>query len=263
MEATVKGSVVLAGAGPGDMDLITVKLMKVLALAEVIITDRLVNPEIIKNYASQRAQIILTGKQGYNEKSTSQEDVTSIIIQNALMGKRVLRLKGGDVAFFSNVLDELNALIKNNIPFSIIPGITAASGFSAYAGVPLTARGFSNTVRFISYNPTATQDGSFGVSIRLQPLETIVCYMAAQNLKSLVEQCLMEESNPSIPLAIVEQATTVHQKVHISNIGNAVEQFSSINFSSPSLVIIGEVVSLHQSFRWFDAGKSGSVFPAL
>src|SRR5215831_10236075 len=137
------GKVVIAGAGPGDAELITIKLQKRLKEAEVIITDRLVNPAIIEENAKKDVEVIFTGKQGYHDGSVSQEEINKLIVQHALAGKKVLRLKGGDVAFFSNVLDELRCLTVNEIEFEIIPGITAASGASAYAGIPLTARGFS------------------------------------------------------------------------------------------------------------------------
>ncbi|HEX7845774.1 MAG TPA: SAM-dependent methyltransferase, partial [Chitinophagaceae bacterium] len=131
------GKVILAGAGPGDPELITLKLQKNLAIADVIITDRLVNPLIIEENAKPGAEVILAGKQGYNDASATREQINALMTTHALLGKTVLRLKGGDVAFFSNVLDELITLKQHNIPFEIIPGITAASGASAYAAIPL------------------------------------------------------------------------------------------------------------------------------
>jgi len=147
--------VIIAGAGPGDAELITLKLQKRLSTADVIITDRLVNPEIISIHANKEALILFAGKKGFDENSFSQDEVTALIIEHARQGKTVLRLKGGDVAFFSNVLDELQALIENNIPFEIIPGITAASGASAYSGIPLTARGYALAVQFLTFNPNS------------------------------------------------------------------------------------------------------------
>ena len=130
-ESTTLGKVILAGAGPGDADLITIRLQKALALAEVIIVDRLVNPAIIDMYASPAALVLMTGKQGFHDGSVAQDDINKLIVGHALNGKIVLRLKGGDIAFYSNVLDELISLAANNISFEIIPGITATSGASA------------------------------------------------------------------------------------------------------------------------------------
>lgn len=259
---THQGSVVLAGAGPGDPELITIKLQKCLALADVIIADRLVNPLIWENHGSKEAEIVLAGKQGYNNASLSQDEVTQLIMAHARAGKKVLRLKGGDVAFFSNVLDELEMLVKEQIPFEIIPGITSASGASAYAGIPLTARGYAQGVQFLSFNPNAQYSELFWRSLA-QFEDTSVLYMASKNLGMFIDQMLNHGADPSTPIAVIEQATTEHQHVHVSTLGNANQQLLSIEFSSPSLVIVGHVVSLHNKFKWFDGMKKGSVFPNL
>lgn len=257
-----KAKVILAGAGPGDTDLITLKLQKCLAIAEVIITDRLVNPLIIDGHAKKDAEIIFAGKQGYNEASLSQEEINTLIIEYARKGKIVLRLKGGDVAFFSNVLDELVVLQENNIPFEIIPGITAASGASAYTGIPLTARGYSQGVQFITFNPT-----NFYSSEKWKDLantnDTLVFYMAAKNIEDLAELLLRYSRKPLTPMAVIEQATTVHQKIHITTLKDCAIDFAGKQFSSPSLIIVGEVVKLHHDFKWFTADESGSVFNEL
>jgi uroporphyrin-III C-methyltransferase len=254
--------VILAGAGPGDADLITVRLQKKLAEADVIITDRLVNPDIISQHARKDALVLLAGKQGYNDASFSQEEVNNLIIQHAQDGNIVLRLKGGDIAFFSNVLDELLVLLENKIPFEIIPGITAASGASAYAGIPLTARGYSQGVQFITFNPK-----SFYTPERWKELaathDTLVFYMAAKNVADLAELLLRYSRKPLTPMAVIEQATTAQQKVHLSNLKNCFADFGNKPFSSPSLVIVGDVVTLHHSFSWFAGNEEGSVFKEL
>jgi uroporphyrin-III C-methyltransferase len=256
------GKVILAGAGPGDADLITVKLQKKLTTADVIIVDRLVNPDIIDQYAGKDALIILAGKQGYNDASVSQQEITALIIEHALNGKTVLRLKGGDVAFFSNVLDELIVLHKNNIPFEIIPGITAASGASAYSGIPLTARGYSQAVQFITFNPYNYYSPEKWKSIAANN-DTLVFYMAAKNITDLSELLLRYSRKPLTPLAVIEQATTVHQKIHITDLKHCAADFAGIEFSSPSLVIVGDVVKLHNDFNWHSANEIGSVFHEL
>lgn len=262
MKQSTKGKVILAGAGPGDAELITVKLQKRLAEADVIIVDRLVNPEIIDEHAAKDALIVLAGKQGYNEASLLQEDVTALILEYALNGKIVVRLKGGDVAFFSNVLDELKALHENQIPFEIIPGITAASGASAYAGIPLTARDYSQAVQFITFNPN-----SFYSTEKWKALantnDTLVFYMAAKNITDLTELLLRFSRQPLTPLAVIEQATTTHQKVHITTLKECAVDFAGKQFSSPSLIIVGDVVKLHQDFKWFAGNEAGSVFKKL
>ena len=256
------GKVTIAGAGPGDAELITLKLQKRLAAADVIITDRLVNPDIIAAHAQKDAEVLLAGKQGYNDSSFSQEEVTALIVEYAEEGKNVLRLKGGDVAFFSNVLDELQALAEKNIPFEIIPGITAASGASAYTGIPLTARGYSQGVQFLTFNPTSHYSPDSWRQIAVSS-DTLVFYMAAKNITDLAELLLRYTRKPSTPLAIIEQATTIHQQVHITTLKSCAIDFAGKQFSSPSLVIIGDVVKLHEQFNWYQTEESGSVFKEL
>lgn len=133
-----KGKVILAGAGPGDPDLITVKAANYLQQADVVLTDRLVSKVILQRYVRPAARIIEVGKQCRRGVSTPQETINELIVEYAKEGKLVVRLKGGDVAFFSNVLDELEVLVTNKISYEIVPGVTAASGASAYAGIPLS-----------------------------------------------------------------------------------------------------------------------------
>lgn len=257
-----KGFVILAGAGPGDPELITLKLQKRLQEAEVIIVDRLVHPDIIQSHASASARVILAGKQGYNDASFTQEEITELIIKYASEGKKVLRLKGGDVAFFSNVLDELIGLAENQIPFEIIPGITAASGASAYAGIPLTARGHAQGVRFLTFNPNTTYDENIWKELA-QTDDTLVCYMASKNLSNIVDKLLEYGASSETWVAVIEQATTSQQKVSVSALGKFNQQFPNPSFASPSLVIIGSVVSLHEKFNWFSTSGEQKVFPEL
>ncbi|MBN8781502.1 MAG: uroporphyrinogen-III C-methyltransferase [Sphingobacteriales bacterium SCN 48-20] len=259
---TDKGKVILAGAGPGDADLITVRLQRCLAQADVIITDRLVNTEIIDLYARKEALVLMTGKQGFHDGSVAQSDINKIIVHHAAAGKTVLRLKGGDVAFFSNVLDELISLEEAGIPFEIIPGITAGSGAAAYAGIPLTARGYAKNVQFITFNPCSQYEEGKWKSF-VQPDETLVFYMAAKSLGKLVRSLMANGAAPDMPMAVIEQATTAHQQVHLSTLEDCCDDFSGKRFVSPSLVIVGRVVSLHRRFAWYKGGKPGTVFKEL
>ena len=262
MSDKISGKVILAGAGPGDAELITVKLQKRLGDADVIITDRLVNPLIIEEHARKDVEVIIAGKQGYNDNSISQEEINQLIIKHALEGKKVLRLKGGDVAFFSNVLDELRCLAVNDIDFEIIPGITAASGASAYAGIPLTARGYSRGVRIL----TLTQCSQYSTDQWKEMAntnETLVFYMATKHIFSLDELLLRYTRKPNTAMAVIEQATTVHQRIHITTLNNCVKDFEGKKFTSPSLVIIGKVVGLQEQFSWFESGEEGTVFHEL
>ncbi len=251
--------VILAGAGPGDVDLITVKLSKALQAADVIITDRLVNPEIISTWAKPDAAILYAGKQGYNDASCKQKDVNEMILECAAQYKNVLRLKGGDIAFFSNILDELQTCAANNIPFEIIPGVTAASAASAYTGMPLTARGYSQGIQVLTYT-----HNSFFAPERWKYLantnDTLVFYMALKNIMNVVELLLRYAKNKKTPMAIIEQASTPNQKVTITNLENSQQDIAGKTFSSPSLIVIGEVVALANTFNWFNSNKEGNFF---
>lgn len=257
------GKVILAGAGPGDADLITVKLQKALAEADIIITDRLVNPAIIERNAGKQAEILFAGKQGYNDASYSQMEISSMIITHAQKGKIVLRLKGGDIAFFSNVLDELEALAKHNIPYEIIPGITAASGVSAYAGIPLTARGYSQGVQILTFNPNTWYSSEKWKQLA-NSRETLVFYMAAKNVIGLAEVLLRYTRLPATALAVIEQGTTIHQQVHLTTLQKCAVDFARKTFGSPSLVIVGDVATLHSQYHWFQSNENaGSIFKDL
>src|SRR5678815_613558 len=151
---TKKGKVVLVGAGPGDPELITIKAVNWLQKAEVVLVDRLVSPQIIEDYVSHYAEVIPVGKQCGRGTSTPQSYINELLVKYASRGKLVVRLKGGDVSIFSNILDELQVLAENKIDYEIIPGITAATGIAAFAAIPLTARNHSKGVRFLTYYKT-------------------------------------------------------------------------------------------------------------
>src|SRR6185437_7969002 len=145
----INGKLVIAGAGPGDPELLTVKSARHLQQADVVLTDRLVSDEILTRYVNPNAEIIHVGKQCRRGISTPQQTINELIVYHCLLGKLVVRLKGGDVSIFSNILDELETVVSNNIPYEIIPGVTAALGAAATAGIPLTARGYATSVRFL------------------------------------------------------------------------------------------------------------------
>lgn len=249
--------VIIAGAGPGDPELITMKAVRYLQNAEVVLTDRLVNPEILKKYVTGNAEIIYVGKEGYNSTSITQSEINQLLVKHALQDKQVVRLKGGDVSVFSNLLDELIILTENNILFEIIPGITAASGAAAYSGIPLTARGYSTAVRFLTFHNTQT---SLDWKELANTDDTLVFYMVSQNLKDLVMHLMAHSDSPEKLLAVIEQATSIFQKVHTFRLNEYAVIAGNRQYSSPSLVIIGKVVELHDSFNWFLANKNHGTY---
>ncbi|MGG5209267.1 uroporphyrinogen-III C-methyltransferase [Chryseobacterium sp. MIQD13] len=251
--------VFLVGAGPGDPDLITVKAVKAIAAADVILCDRLVSPEIINRYANKNTEIIYVGKECSKNASTPQSRINTLIIDYASQGKTVVRLKGGDISFFSNVLDELKALKQHHIPFEIVPGITAASGAAAYAGIPLTARGYATSVRFLTYYKTEILSNEYWKELGTSD-DTLVFYMSKGNLNGLVDQFLAFGKTDNKKIAVIEQATTPYQKVHTSSLEDFHKNFGNKDFVSPSLVVIGKVVNLHEEFSWRETSLQDGVY---
>ncbi|NNV54830.1 uroporphyrinogen-III C-methyltransferase [Limnovirga soli] len=248
MSEQKNGKVYFVGAGPGNPDLLTVKAARILAMADVVITDRLVGDAIINTYVPANAIVIPVGKQGRSNASTPQPEINDIIVQFAGMYKNVVRLKGGDVSLYSNVLDELLTVKANNISYEIIPGITALSGASAYTGVPLTARGYSTGVRVLTYyQHEAISPAAWQQLARFD--DTLVFYMTGAALPQLVHQLLQAGAAADIPFLVIEQATTPQQYVHEFTLGNYNNELHA-DFVSPSLVIMGRVTALYKQFAW-------------
>lgn len=245
-----RGKVILAGAGPGDPDLISVKALKYLQTADVILTDRLVSPEMIADNAKSEALIIYVGKQCSKGIHTPQEDINDLMVEFAQQNKLVLRLKGGDASLFSNILDELQVLKANEIPYEIIPGISAAFGAAAYTGIPLTAREHARGVRFLtlfdlhSVTPSQWRDWA-------RTDDTLVFYMSGQRLHQLANYLLQNEIDTNKGIAVVQQATTPFQKTRVFSFEDLktkeLPQFEYV----PTILIVGNVVNLHQEYNWF------------
>ena len=247
----ISGKVIMAGAGPGDPELLSIKAARYLQKADVILCDRLVSEEILTLYANENAEIIFVGKQARAESSTPQATINDLMIEYACRGKLVVRLKGGDVSIFSNILDELRALVEHNIPYEIIPGITAALGAAAYSGIPLTARDHSNAVRFLTYYKPGVITDSYWKELA-KTSDTLVFYMAGELLDDLVAMLVTNKIGKDKSLAVIEQATTPLQNVTIVSIQDYTAQFQGRLFISPAIVIIGKVVALHAEFKWLE-----------
>ncbi|MFT3935181.1 MAG: uroporphyrinogen-III C-methyltransferase [Chitinophagaceae bacterium] len=253
--AHTMGKVILAGAGCGDPELITVKAARYLQKADVVLTDRLVSDVILKEYVSDKAEIIYVGKQCRRGYSTPQESINALIKEYALQGKLVVRLKGGDVSLFSNILDELQVVAENNIPYEVIPGITAATGAAAYAGIPLTARGYSTAVRFLTLYKSDVVTDAYWKELAATD-DTLVFYMSSETLDEVVNKLSEHHIAADKLLAVVEQATTPLQHVHTSSFYQYHKTMKGQRFVSPSIVIIGKVVALHQQFAWLPNSHS-------
>ena len=249
------GKVILAGAGSGDPELITVKAARCLQQAEIVLTDRLVSDAILKAYVSPEAEIIYVGKQCRRGVSTPQATINELLVEYALAGKYVVRLKGGDVSIFSNVLDELQVLTQHKIPYEIVPGVTAALGAAAYAGIPLTARGYSTAVRLLTYYKSDVVTEAYWKELAATD-DTLVFYMSADTLDMVVDKLVKYGVAADKLLAVAEQATTPLQHIHTCSLYDYENTLKGQRLVSPSLVIIGKVVALHAQFAWLP--NSGS-----
>src|SRR5882757_549862 len=206
------GKVIIAGAGPGDPELLTLKALRWLQKADVVIVDRLVSREALQEYTREDVLIVPVGKQCSDQASTPQATINDLLVEYALQGKLVVRLKGGDVSVFSNVLDELKTLTEHQIEYEIIPGVTAALGAAAYAGIPLTARGYSTAVRMLTYYKSELLNESYMQDLARTD-DTLVFYMSSGPLDQLVEKLVQYGIAADKWIAVIEQATTPQQHV--------------------------------------------------
>jgi uroporphyrin-III C-methyltransferase len=249
------GKVILAAAGPGDPELVTVKTVRYLQKAEVVLADRLVSEKILQEYVNSNAEVVFVGKQCSRGSSTPQYTINELMVHYALQGKLVVRLKGGDASMFSNILDELQTLVQHNIPYEIVPGVTAALGAAAYAGMPLTARGYTTSVRFLTSYKLDVVTETYWKELA-QTNDTLVFYMSSETLDHVVDNLVKHNIGEEKLLAVIEQATTPLQNVHVTNLYKYDEQLRGKTFVSPSLVIIGKVVALHEQFKWIENSNS-------
>ncbi|HAX5778588.1 TPA: uroporphyrinogen-III C-methyltransferase [Escherichia coli] len=240
-----RGEVVLVGAGPGDAGLLTLKGLQQIQQADVVVYDRLVSDDIM-NLVRRDADRVFVGKRaGYH--CVPQEEINQILLREAQKGKRVVRLKGGDPFIFGRGGEELETLCNAGIPFSVVPGITAASGCSAYSGIPLTHRDYAQSVRLITGH--LKTGGELDWENLAAEKQTLVFYMGL-NQAATIQQKLIEYGMPGeMPVAIVENGTAVTQRVidgTLTQLGELAQQMNS-----PSLIIIGRVVGLRDKLNWF------------
>ena len=243
------GEVYLVGAGPGDPDLLTFKALRLMQQADIVFYDRLVSQDVLA-LVRKEAEQVYVGKQRAWHK-VRQEEINQLLLSHAQKGQRVLRLKGGDPFIFGRGGEEIATLSSHNIPFQVVPGITAASGCACYAGIPLTHRDYAQSCIFVTGQLKAG-DLSLNWHTLVQSGQTVVVYMGLAGLAILSDKLQKHGMPKDMPAALVEQGTTAKQKVWVSTIADLPVLSEKVKPAAPTLVIIGKVVSLHDSLSWLD-----------
>jgi uroporphyrin-III C-methyltransferase len=244
------GKVYLVGAGPGDPELITIKGLKCIQKADVILYDRLINNELL-TYARPDADLIYCGKLP-NYHTMKQETINHFLIKLAKKGKTVVRLKGGDPFVFGRGGEEAQALAKHNIEFEIVPGITSGIAAAAYAGIPVTHRDISSSVAFITGHRREGCEEDIKWESLAHGIDTLAIYMGVNNLPYIQQQLLKYGKAPNTPLAIVQWGTLSEQKTVIATLGTVLDVIKKQPIENPSMIIIGEVVKLREKINWFE-----------
>lgn len=263
-DAKTEAALYLIGAGPGNPDLLTVKAIRLLSRADVVLYDRLIAPEILTMYARKEAEKICVGKtKDYHLQS--QESIDEMIARFLKAGKIVARLKGGDPAIYAHGAEEIAVARELNVPYQIVPGVTAATGCAAAAGIPLTERGGAQSVRFLTlYNETLS-DAAFWESLKHSHNETLVFYMATHHRALLCEKLQGAGFAASVPVLAIEQGTTPQHREYEATLADFGSKFAGHTFQSPTLLIVGDVVRWRKEHGWKEQpkGESAAFFPAL
>ena len=244
-----KGKVYIMGAGPGDLELLTLKGKRAIEEADCIVYDRLINPRIL-DFAKKDAEMIYLGK-GNTEGGVIQDEINRTIVTKALEGKIVARVKGGDPFVFGRGGEEIQSLFDNGISFEVIPGITSSISVPAYAGIPVTHRGVARS--FHVFTGHTMEDGTWHNFEAIAKLEgTLVFLMGIKTLPIIVSDLVKNGKDPKTPVAIIEKGATADQRVTVGTLENIIEKAKERKIVPPAITIIGEVVNLRETFKWFE-----------
>ncbi|UFJ39074.1 uroporphyrinogen-III C-methyltransferase [Brevibacillus humidisoli] len=246
-----RGKVYLVGAGPGDPKLLTIRGLETIQEADCIVYDRLVSPRLLAN-ARVDAEMIYCGKLP-DRHTLTQEEINQVLVEKALDGKIVTRLKGGDPSIFGRVGEEAEELAKHDIPFEIVPGITSGIAAPAYAGIPVTHRDFNSSLAIVTGHerPDKT-DSSINWEKLATAVGTIIFYMGVGNLPFIREQLIKYGRAPETPVALIRWGTTVEQQTVVGTLADIVEKREQAGLTNPAIIIVGEVVSLRDRLQWFE-----------
>jgi uroporphyrin-III C-methyltransferase / precorrin-2 dehydrogenase / sirohydrochlorin ferrochelatase len=251
------GEVVLVGAGPGDPGLLTLRALRALQNADVILYDRLVSAEVL-DLARRDAERINVGKTAGGAQ-VSQDEINALLVQLAQQGKRVCRLKGGDPFIFGRGGEELEALAAAGVRFEVVPGVTAAAGCAAYAGIPLTHRDHAQSLVFVTGHTKDEAGDCVDWDHLARPGQTVVFYMGLGHLERSISQLLAHGAPESRAAAIVEQGTRAEQRVVTGTLADLAPKARQAGIQSPALLIVGEVTRLHETLQWFNAAAANPI----
>lgn len=240
----------LVGAGPGDPDLLTVKALRLLQSADVIVYDRLVSDQIMA-LVPQNVRTIFAGKAS-GHHALDQSEINELLVRLAEEGGNVVRLKGGDPYIFGRGSEEALYLKQHNIGFEVVPGLTAAQACSAYSGIPLTHRGVARSVQYVTGHWRKGDSIDLMAETLMDPQQTLVVYMGLANLGLVVEKLLAAGRSASTPVAIIERGTTRDHRQIVSRLENVIDVVRDQQVKPPSLVIIGDVVAMASELAWFN-----------
>jgi uroporphyrin-III C-methyltransferase/precorrin-2 dehydrogenase/sirohydrochlorin ferrochelatase len=252
VEELCTGEVYLVGGGPGDPDLLTFKALRLMQQADIVLYDRLVSKEVL-NLVRRDATRIYVGKTA-GDHPVTQDNINQKLVDYALEGNRVCRLKGGDPFIFGRGGEELETLAENKIPFQVVPGITAASGCASYGGIPLTHRDYAQSVRFIAGHH---RSGKLELNWNelAQSNQTLVFYMGLNGMETICQQLKEHGLNAKTPAALVEKGTSDKQQVFVGDLDSLPDIVRSAGAKAPTLIIVGGVVGLHHKLAWFNKDK--------
>lgn len=248
-----QGEVYLVGGGPGDPELLTLRALRLMQQADVVLYDRLISDGVME-LVRRDAERIYVGKRRH-EHAMAQENINQLLVDLAKQGKRVLRLKGGDPFIFGRGGEEIELLAENHIPFQVVPGITAASGCAAYAGIPLTHRDHAQSVRFITGH-LKTDDTNLNWPELAMPGQTLVFYMGLVGLGDICQALIDHGRSPQTPVALIEKGTMPEQRVLVADLQSMAGVVAASDVHGPTLLIVGDVVKLHSSLKWFNPSSN-------